>query len=70
MGICDFCNEERELIPFGKARICKLCEANQIRKPRGKEVKAGAEFTKAMPGKTHADYAKKKGGAFGLGPIE
>lgn len=71
MGICTFCGEERELIQFGKAQICKLCEANQFREPRGKEVKAStAEFTKSMPGRTHADYARKRKGVFKLGPIE
>ena len=69
MGICDFCEKDRVLIPFGKAQIFKICEANQFRQPRGKEVKAGAEFTKPIAGKTFANYARKRKGVFGLGPI-
>ena len=71
MGLCDFCGEERELVKFGKAKVCIFCRANQIKKPAGKEVKAStAEFTKAMSGRTHADYMRKDKKSFKLGPIE
>ena len=70
-GTCCFCGERRDLINFGKVRICRLCEANQFREPRGKEVKAStAEFTRPMSGKIFANYARKRKSSFKLGPIE